>query len=157
MRNTGKEFEGYIMNAASRSGWSSLRIPDGCRQIGKKIVRVKSPFDFVFSKNISPLQSGHIFCDAKTTNQKHFGSDKIKDHQIQELHKFATIHNTMAGYLVNYEMDHKVVFFSVAKLMKSFRTRQMLLSTDGITVGNKFKVNFDILFQSKDLAALGTK
>ena len=53
-KRNGQSFERNLIIEASYQDFAHIQIPDGCRQLGfNKLIRVKSPFDFVFVNNKS--------------------------------------------------------------------------------------------------------
>lgn len=158
----GASFESSVYNGAIGQGWRVLRIPDGCRQLGAgKIIRVKSPFDFIIAKDViaPPIpnitETRTILFDAKTTTENLFPPAKIKPGQLEWLQKFYGLNSYVAGYLVNFEKHGCVAFFTVPHLAKSVRERKGLAHSDGVLLGNKFNLSFEAAFYAKQLLALG--
>ena len=134
-QNNGKSFELTIMHSVSKLKWGVLRIPDGCRSLGpQKLMRVKSPFDFVFYK-----QSQAIFCDVKTTDQTNFPKSKIKSHQLAELLDLEK-QGFHAGYIVRFAKINWCVWFSAIKLAQC-QHRGSMKPLDGLRIGNSFEIN----------------
>lgn len=165
-KRNGAVFEERVLRASENQGWKALRIPDGCRQLGAfKIVRVKSPFDFIIAKDHvhmaqSPYESmvtRTILFDAKSTNDARFSPTKIKPHQIEWLNKFCMLRSYVAGYAVNFEKHGCVSFFTVPQLANAIKTRKGLAHGDGILLGNKFNLSFESVFNAKQLIALGDR
>lgn len=156
-KQNGQSFENDILIATVRGGWVGLRIPDGCKQVyGGKIVRIKSPFDYIIAKNFDN-HSEHIYFDAKHTSAKAFPTDKIKWHQFDQLSKFDHIYGVSLGYIVQFKAHGCVVFFSTKKLASAMRSRKGLTPSDGLILGSKFSLNFDEIVLAKKMNALGEK
>ena len=148
-KRNGQSFERNLIIEASYQDFAHIQIPDGCRQLGfNKLIRVKSPFDFVFVNNKSELPKV-IFFDAKSTLLKSFPYDKIKAHQLRDLLKFQNTKYIKSGYIINFENLNKVVFFSAEKLRQSTYTKTKLTPELGIEIGHKFKINLDLLFDDE--------
>jgi len=138
----GAEFETMLSRSAEAEGFISIRIADGCRQLGRnKLMRVKTPFDFVLFK--SPIET--IFVDSKTTNNKTFAYSSITPHQIEIL-KRLTLKGATAGYIVYFRPFNKVIWFS-ASLLYELNSGESLKPEQGILLGSGFNVTFGNIFR----------
>lgn len=106
----GKIFEKRVVAQCEIQGISVVRIPDGCKQAGRRIIRVKSPFDFVFG-------FGHraAFIDAKYTSSDRFTYSDLVPHQLKELKKLSGA--GVAGYLVCFKTQ--VWFIDISILLET--------------------------------------
>lgn len=130
-------FENIVLGCAQRSGFVCLRIPNGCRTVGKKIVRTKSPFDFVASMKTGSgmFPEKTIFFDAKTTELQKFPAAKITDHQLVHLLQLERA-GYNAGYLVRFESLNESIFFP-AKVLDDHRiSRAAIHPFSGIKLGS---------------------
>lgn len=142
-KSHGEEFENILKANAYVAGFEVLRIPDGCRQVGhNKLIRVRSPFDFVFIKSKTEI----VFIDAKSTNNKTFSKSAISEDQ---LHNLSAIEKKghIAGYIIYFRSTNQIIFFSVAKL-KQLAPRQSLQAVDGTYLGNRFRIDLGLIFHS---------
>lgn len=140
-QSQGSQFEALLESAALAEGFVSIRIPDGCRQLGPhKIQRVKTPFDFVFVK--SPEQT--IYADAKTTSSKTFNYAAITEHQIYILNKLEK-KGVKSGYIIYFREIDKIIFFSSEQL-KSLAPRESLKPENGILLGSRFGLRLGNIF-----------
>jgi len=108
----GKAFEFLIETILELKGFTVLRIPDGCRQVSAfKIIRTKSPFDFIAHK-----KGECIYFDAKTTEGKTFPYSLVNHVQVKHL---ASLQESgfRAGYIIEYRETAEIVFASAKKLL----------------------------------------
>lgn len=126
-----------------------VRIPDGCdtkkvrgpRGWETKIVRIRTPFDFVAFRG----GRGVVF-DAKTVDGETFPHSAIKEHQLISLISCAD-HTTRAGYLVWFRPIDTVVWFSHMRL-QALAPRQSLAPSDGsIQIGRAMAMRLESLFE----------
>ena len=128
-KKLGNSFEESFELSAKYSGWTVIKIPDGCKRINhKQTILVKCPFDFVFAKN-----GLAVFCDAKTTEGKTFPQSKINKNQLEKL---LSLHDQkmIAGYVVYFRETRTVRFFS-AKEMSEVKPGDSLKEEKGILLG----------------------
>lgn len=111
-QRNGDLFENLIMFFAKRSGYEFIKIPSGCKNLGKKLIPVKSPFDFIL---VSKSQT--IFCDAKSTKEENFSYSMIDQDQVRNL---ALLDNGLnkCGYLINFNGLIGFVYVDALKLVK---------------------------------------
>lgn len=101
----GKAFEQEISRILELKGFTVLRLPDGCRQLGQfKIIRVKNQFDFIAHK-----PGEVIFFDAKNTEEKNFPHSKINQDQLEHLLGLE-LNGFKAGYIINFKQEGKALF-----------------------------------------------
>lgn len=111
----GKAFETKIETILELKGYTVIRIPDGCRQASAfKIIRTKTPFDFLAHK---PGSSIHF--DAKSTKDKTFRYSLVNHDQVKHLLGLQRS-GFRAGYIIEFSTLEKVLFASASKLMSLF-------------------------------------
>lgn len=109
----GKAFESLIETILELKGFTVLRIPDGCKQVTPyKMIRVKSPFDFIAHK-----KGECIYFDAKTCEGKTFVYSKINQEQLKNLNRLQES-GFKAGYIIEFRDSAKIVFASAETLLK---------------------------------------
>lgn len=115
----GEIFEKKIIATAFKKGWHIVRIPDGCRVVGKNtIIRVKSPFDFFMVKD-----GVAIFFDAKKTELDRFPHNKINQAQLTNLYQISN-NKFKAGYIIEFG-DGEVKFADAVKLKELKRSKSL--------------------------------
>lgn len=118
-KRMGEQFERTF--AAASCAVAITRMPDGCKTVGpKRLVRVPTAFDWILT-----WRGRTAFVDTKTTHEKLFPAQKIKEHQLTELLKH---HNqgALSGYVVQYTEHDKVVFIPAPLLLRCYQTRKGL-------------------------------
>lgn len=106
----GKSFEIRFQNVCKILGVEIQRIPDGCRQVGRRIVRTKTPFDFVLA-----YKQRSAFIDVKTTKKNSFSFSEIVPHQLEALKKMSA--GGVAGYIICF--PEQIYFVDVAILSET--------------------------------------
>lgn len=113
--DNGAEFESRFETMAALYGFAVTRMPSGCRQVGKRLVRVKTVLDWIISK------SGQtILIDTKTTTAARFPHAKIESHQALglSLHEHRDVRS---GYVVELRKISRVIFIPASLLMTKLR------------------------------------
>ena len=139
-KTRGQQWENLLRSSAGFEGWYTVRLPDGCKQISQNnIIRVKTPFDFIFVRN-----GNAIFADAKTTKAKNFSRSMIDPFQVKEL---AAISNQglVAGYIIRFELTDQVIFFH-SHVLLAVRPNSSLDPKDGIVLGNSREISLEKIF-----------
>lgn len=135
----GAWFEAALHKEAANYGWVTVRIPDGCKQLrANKLIRVATPFDYVFAKKGKVL-----FVDSKTTSDKNFSKSKVKPHQVDALLDLEK-QGFFAGYIVFFQETTNCVFYP-ASLLKTLLRRDSLSQTEGQVLGTGFKIYLDLI------------
>lgn len=134
-KRNGQIFENLIQVMSNRYGFHCVRIPDGCKQLRGMIIRVATPFDFILAK-----KGKTIFLDAKSTKESTFSKSKMKRHQVEFLLPFEK-NQTFAGYLVLFQKENQVVFFSASQLA-AIKRGQAISISDGVKLGSMYDFNF---------------
>jgi hypothetical protein len=142
-KRAGESFEQEFERMATLNNFSVIRIPDGCRQVrdrsGRmKLLRVRTPFDYLISK-----RGFHVCVDCKSTDGSTFPYSAITHHQIQTLQRISK--DTLSGYVVLFKELRKVVFFPSSRLW-NLKPKTSLRPEDGIDLGGlSHNSNFEVL------------
>jgi penicillin-binding protein-related factor A (putative recombinase) len=116
-----------------------IKMPLGCERRGKKIIQVKTPFDYTLIKN-----GEVVFIDCKSFDKSRISHSMLIFHQIQALQQIYEM-GCNAGYLVHMRDISKVVFFASPKLWL-LKVRESLTLKDGQELGDYEDFSLDILF-----------
>lgn len=119
--DAGKVFEEVFQWACRNVQAACTRIPDGCRVVrgrnrgGTRLVRCKSPFDWIVSTSLGgrPIT---ILCDTKTTAGDSFPYSKIDADQVAELRKHEA-NGILAGYVIEFREVRQVYWYPALALM----------------------------------------
>jgi len=146
-KHNGATFEAIFESACHRHGLTCTRIPDGCKQIGQqRLIRVKSPFDFVVSYN-----GKTALIDTKTVARSVFANSAIDPHQaiILSNHEHA---GAIAGYVVYLRETSEVIFIPGSTLMASLNSRGSLSHNSGglIPLGKLESIDLSRIFKTID-------
>lgn len=126
----GMAWENLFESNAWRFGAAVIKIPDGCRQVSKgKLIRVKSPFDFVIIKS-----GKSVFLDTKTTLGTRWTYSDCDRHQMYWLEHCAKA-GSRAGYMVEFRALRRIVFFSIERLSR-LQPRESLSPDDGLQISS---------------------
>ena len=132
----GDSLERYFHKCLSVKNWDCVRIPDGCKQISsRKIIRVKSPFDFFATKQ----GAKSFFCDVKTIQGDHYCFSAINQLQVRELLKIERNGN-VAGYVVHFRESDTYGFLSASQL-SSVRAGGSISSAQSIALGKEIEID----------------
>lgn len=110
----GKSWENILRHACRVQLVELVRIPDGCRQVGPRLVRVKSPFDWIMAS--PPIEIGdaaagcysaHV--DTKTITGAKLARCDLPQHQLEDLVRLNRA--SVTGFLVWFRPSDRVVFF----------------------------------------------
>lgn len=116
-QKSGTDFEGKFYAACYVKGIAITRVPDGCRQAGPhKIVRVKSPFDWIISYN-----GKTALIDTKSTSRP-LANSAIDQNQVSEMMKHWG-RGVRAGYVVWFREEDRVMFIPADVLDRRRRKR----------------------------------
>ena len=129
----GEMFEVRLDAMARMEGVQCTRVPDGCKQAYGRLMRVKSPFDFILSYG-----DKIALIDCKVRAGDKINKGDVTEHQLNELlkHKNAAI----SGYLVYHRESDKVRFYSAHDMAsKNFM---------GIELGTLAKFRVRTLFEA---------
>lgn len=96
-KKNGAQFEELLKHSAEAKGFRTVRIPDGCLQVSAvKMIRVKSPFDFIFVRGAQI-----VFCDAKCVTGSTFPYSKINHDQLKHLRTLEA-QGHKAGFVIRF-------------------------------------------------------
>lgn len=142
----GRQWESILERKANREGVLYIRIPDGCRQLGlKKIVRVRSPLDYVLVKD-----GRTVFVDAKTVDSEVMSysflhNSKSTTHQL-ELMRRVSLEKVRAGLLVWFREPNVVSYFD-AQLLSVMTPKHSIKYDAGLILGRWEDFKLAPLFQ----------
>jgi len=135
----GDRFEYELYKAALEQGFAAIKIPSGCRSLGvNKLIRVQTPFDFIFTKD-----SKVIVADAKTTSANTFSKSQITLHQLHALLDQER-HGIMAGYIVKFQRTERVIFYNASQL-HTVNQGEGLNQNEGVDIGSVKKLNLGLI------------
>jgi hypothetical protein len=135
-KRNGDYFENIISFFAIRQGLEVIKIPSSCKNMGIRLIAIKSPFDFILIGNFKT-----IFCDAKSTTKETFCYSQIDQSQIRYLSM--TINNiNHAGYIINFNGE---VGFAPVGLLKSIKPKGSIKFRDCLDLGTLKEINFECL------------
>lgn len=135
----GTAWENTIETINKYTGWHTIRIPDGCKRIKDGFIPVKSPFDFIFTKD-----NTIVFADAKTTMDSTYSYSKINQDQLRNLALLEYKGGAIAGYLVYFRKHDAVVFFKSSQLIQ-LRGSSSIQIDNGVLLGGLHNFRLDIL------------
>lgn len=142
----GDQWQGVLERRAIREEILMLRIPDGCRQIGKdKLIRTRSPLDYVMFKE------GRTVCfDAKTINSdvitySNLHSSESTKHQLQTCLHIST-KGVRAGLIIWFRLSNYVSFID-AQLLNVIQPREGIKYDAGLILGKWEDFKLSPLFQ----------
>lgn len=123
----GRQFELIFLKSGARQGIGILRIPDGCKRVGKSLVPVKTPCDFIL------LMDGKCaLIDTKTQGSGHtFPRANINLNQVSEMNSMVH-YGALGGYVCWFRDINKVVFYNCEILSN---TSEGLHSDRGVYLG----------------------
>lgn len=146
-KSYGDMFEGIFETQCLLNKLEFVRIPDGAKVVGsgkfQKIIRVKSPFDYIVSNQVFAA-----FIDTKTTDKDRFAFSDINQSQVDELGKLDKA--GPSGYVIWYREINCVVFYTTETLV-NLRPRQSLKFEDGLHLGGVKDFNLNIVFDQWEL------
>lgn len=111
----GNMFEDMFQQNCRSNGVAITRIPDGCRQAGKHIIRVKTPWDWVLT-----YKHKTALIDTKTVNSDVFNCSLITEHQVRELHQHERL-GAVAGYVIWLRESNRVFFIPAGALANEMK------------------------------------
>jgi len=109
----GDLFESMFKYTCHKLGIAITVIPPGCKSMGgTRIIRVKSPFDWICT-----YQGKTALIDTKTCIGNAFPHSQISDHQIHEL-VHHQISGAIAGYVIWLRKSDRIIFLDALTLEK---------------------------------------
>lgn len=129
----GDFFEALVEFFANADKLFIIKIPEGCKVAKGKLVRVKSPFDFMLN-----LKEATMLFDAKTTMNKFFSYSAINQDQILNLAKMNNPSN-FCGYVICFD---KEVGFAPVELLARVKPKTSININDCIYLGTVKQFSF---------------
>lgn len=138
-KHAGNVFEHWLSSCAQRQKFEVIRIPDGCKTLGKgRLIRIQSPFDFLLAKDREA-----IFLDTKSCAGKSFARSAITPHQAFALSRLEA-QGFIAGYLIHFTTLNTVSFFSASHLL-DLKLNESLKPEQGVIIGDSKEININLL------------
>lgn len=135
----GKGFEHTFLLNARRSGFTVLQIPTGCKNIGRgRIVKVKTPFDFILIKN-----GKTIFIDTKSIDDKTYSHSRLTRHQLIALDDCFRA-GCLSGYVINFRSIDKT-YFAPIKHLWNLTPNQSLRPENLIFLGSSTQFDLNLI------------
>lgn len=106
----GQMFEDVFLLKARSQGIAIDRFPPGCKTVGRMIIRVKTPYDFILS-----FKGGFSLLDTKCHDNDHLIASRIEDHQLASLLMHEK-QGVKAGYLIFFRKTNEIRFLSASSL-----------------------------------------
>lgn len=121
-RINGIRWEMYLQRQANREGAVLVQMPLGCKRVGKrKLVQIKTPFDFCLVKN-----GVAIFIDCKFfQDKKSIAYSDMTPHQVESLFELEKYGKATSGYLIYFE-SIDLVCFAKSSDLKAVKRRDSL-------------------------------
>lgn len=136
----GKGFEHIFEITARLNGILPLNMPLAARRIGlKRLIQVKSPFDYVIMKN-----GRSAFIDCKTFNSVNITYSQLTTHQVEILARIQET-NQVAGY-VCWMRRSNMVYFIPGKTLAMLNPGQSLDLKNEKCLGSIEKMDLNALF-----------
>lgn len=109
-QHTGNAFEQMFETACYRQSIQFTRVPDSCKQLATRIIRIKSPFDYIIT-----YQGVTAVIDTKTKDADTFPNSMIDEDQVNNLAKHDQ-RPTRSGYVVYLRKAERIIFIPVKLL-----------------------------------------
>ena len=139
----GEQFETLLTHSAESKGFRTIRIPDGCKQLFRRIIRIKSPFDFVFVRGKQVL-----FCDAKYVTGKTFTYSMVNFDQVQNL-RLLESQGHPSGYIINFNHElESIVCFASARQLFALRKGDSLSMHSLVRLGSFHSFDLGVIFDT---------
>lgn len=139
-KHEGDLFEMQLKMQSKAHGWKVIQIPMGAKMLNAhKLIRVQTPFDFVFVKRGKAL-----FADAKSFQKPTISFSDLTHHQIENLFHVEQ-HGFKAGYIVNFRKLDQIRFYPASMLLE-LKQRSSYGHEDGFLMGSVQNISLDCLF-----------
>ena len=104
-------------------------MPLGAKRAGKRLIQIKTPFDFILLKQGDP-EGTSIFIDCKSFNKNMISYSELTEHQVCSLSTIQR-YGFSAGYLIWFRQENAVCFAKASDLRriepgKSMHGREMI-------------------------------
>lgn len=141
---SGASFENIFSASCAAQAIAVSQIPNGCRTAGKRLIRVKTPFDWVISKN-----GKCALIDTKTINAAAFPHALIEPHQALSMLRH-DLEGIRAGYLVWLRKTNTLIFISARVLCDSMQSRGSIGPDNPkvISIGSMESMSIQTIFDS---------
>lgn len=107
----GHQFEAILRTAAIRQGVHCIAMPLGARRVGRRLVPIKTPFDYILiHKGVC------VYVDCKTYDTDSISFTRLTPHQIAALHTIQRF-GCAGGYLIHFRKSSAVCFAHAHKLL----------------------------------------
>lgn len=120
----GSSFENLFEKCCEASQVAITRIPDSCRQLSHRIIRVKSPFDWILT-----YQGRTALIDTKSTLESTFAHSAIDWEQVKSLYDHEA-RGAIAGYVLSLGEVNRVVFVGARHLLSKKGVRGSISHAD---------------------------
>lgn len=124
----GNQFERMFQQSCMAHGIAVTRVPDGCKQLGQKLIRVKTPFDWILS------HSGRFAVIDTKSYQGNMPHADITKHQILELIRHEE-EGSSAGYVIYFRKALAVGFIRATNLYDRLLSRGSIAPMDTQIMG----------------------
>lgn len=138
-KRNGDFFENLFKNTAAIQDIACTRIPNGARQAGKFLIRVKSPFDWVLS-----YRGRSAMIDTKSLSSGNFTASKIDENQVSELYAHES-QDVVSGYLVFLREKNQCLFYSAGQLIQMGLKKPVV----PLLIGNCQNFDLRLLFRNE--------
>lgn len=114
--DNGTIFENRFEAVAMYAGFAVTRMPNGCRQAGKKLIRIKTACDWILTR-----EGRTLLVDTKTTKERRFSHSMIDQSQVFKMLPHET-RGGRAGYVVELRGSNTVIFVPASVLAERLRS-----------------------------------
>ena len=108
----GALFEEIFLRTCRTLRLTVTRFPDGCRQVHGKLIRIRTPWDWILT-----YLGKSAFLDTKTLDGITFTRSHIVDHQVEEMVKHQ-LSGSIAGYVIWLRASNVVFFMDAVTLIE---------------------------------------
>lgn len=129
----GRSFENVFKQMCGVFGVGLVEIPSGCVQAGKKLIRVRSPFDYVIS-----YANVRTIVDCKSVDTGNFVYSKITPHQLNAFRKLRS-----GGYVVRLD---DFVYFVPWEVLDSMGPGESVNIDDCVKLGTDYRFDPRLIF-----------
>ena len=144
-KRMGESWENLFFSTAISQRIAITRVPDGCKQLGpKRIIRVKTPFDWIVT-----YKGRTALIDTKSTDAETFPNSQIDESQMKHLLS-QEIGGAIAGYIIWFRTLNQVVFVPASSLYQRSKVRGSIdpAHVDVRLLGSALNLNLVALFDA---------
>lgn len=132
-QSSGAGFERVFMQMCAMHKVGCVQIPPGCRTAGKRLLRVKSPTDFIISHaNVRTI------VDCKTIDSGNFSFSMIVPHQLAAFRELGS-----GGYVLRTK---GLVYFIDWKLLAALKPHGSVDLRSAVLLGEEYVFNPRLIF-----------